>query len=181
VAASENLEFAGLQFQLASTLNLTNFHVSLNGKDVSAAFSPTGAGSDLSATLGGVSFSLINGANVLEGVLPIPPSDTQPQNDSDYVKFYVNSTRPLDLNGDGVINCADLAIVRASFGRKTGQAGFDPRADVNGDGVVNVLDLSAVARQIPTGTTCHQENNHEENVRLRCCRDFDFSSVADDA
>jgi hypothetical protein len=59
-----------------------------------------------------------------------------------------------DRNGDGVVNCADLDIVKASFGRKTGQVGFDPRADVNGDGVVNVLDLSIVAKQIPAATVC---------------------------
>ena len=40
------------------------------------------------------------------------------------------------MNGDGVVNCADLAIVTASTGKRTGQAGFDPRADLNGDGIV---------------------------------------------
>jgi trimeric autotransporter adhesin len=59
-----------------------------------------------------------------------------------------------DINGDGIVNCADLAIIKASFGKKTGQTGFDPRADVNGDGVVNILDLSIVAKQVPAGTTC---------------------------
>jgi hypothetical protein len=62
---------------------------------------------------------------------------------------------PGDLNGDGIVNCADLDIVKASFGKSVGQAGFDPRADVNGDGVVNILDLSTVAKQLPAGTTCH--------------------------
>jgi PKD repeat protein len=59
-----------------------------------------------------------------------------------------------DLNNDGKVDCADMAIVKASFGKKTGQVGFDARADVNGDGIVNVLDLSTVARQLPLGTTC---------------------------
>jgi hypothetical protein len=67
----------------------------------------------------------------------------------------VNPPIPGDVNGDGVPNCADLAIVKASFGKKTGQAGFDSRADVNGDGIVNVLDLSFVARHLPAGTVCH--------------------------
>jgi hypothetical protein len=68
----------------------------------------------------------------------------------------VTGSGPLlgDLNGDGSVGCDDLAIVKASFGKKVGQPGFDPRADVNGDGVVNVLDLSIVARQLPAGTTC---------------------------
>jgi hypothetical protein len=61
---------------------------------------------------------------------------------------------PGDLNGDGVVDCADLNIIKASFGKKTGQAGFDPRADLNNDGIVNVIDLSAEARLVPAGTTC---------------------------
>jgi len=61
---------------------------------------------------------------------------------------------PGDLNGDGVVNCADMAIVKNSFGKKTGQLGFDPRADVNHDGVVNILDLSTVSRLLPAGTVC---------------------------
>jgi hypothetical protein len=61
---------------------------------------------------------------------------------------------PGDLNGDGLVNCADLAIIKAAFGKKVGQVGFDFRADVNGDGVVNILDLSAEAKLMPAGTVC---------------------------
>jgi Dockerin type I domain len=66
----------------------------------------------------------------------------------------VNGTLIGDVNGNGVVDCADLAIVKASFGKTAGQAGFDPRADLNKDGVVSVLDLSIVAKQLPAGTTC---------------------------
>jgi Bacterial Ig-like domain (group 3)/Dockerin type I domain len=59
-----------------------------------------------------------------------------------------------DLNNDGSVGCDDLAIVKASFGKKAGQPGFDPRADVNGDRIVNIFDLAVVARQLPAGTTC---------------------------
>jgi dockerin type I repeat protein/Big-like domain-containing protein len=59
-----------------------------------------------------------------------------------------------DLNGDGVVSCTDMTIVKMSFGKKEGQAGFDPRADVNGDGVVNIIDLSTVAKLLPGGTAC---------------------------
>lgn len=59
-----------------------------------------------------------------------------------------------DVDGDGRINCADLAIVKASFGKKTGQPAFDARADVNKDGVVNVLDLATVTQKMVPGTTC---------------------------
>jgi len=42
----------------------------------------------------------------------------------------------------------------ASFGRRTGQTGFDPRADINMDGVVDIRDLYAVSSQLPAGTKC---------------------------
>jgi hypothetical protein len=61
---------------------------------------------------------------------------------------------PGDLNGDGTVGCDDLAIVKASFGKKVGQVGFNPIADVNHDGVVNILDLSFVASRMPAGTKC---------------------------
>ncbi|HTR38268.1 MAG TPA: SBBP repeat-containing protein [Bryobacteraceae bacterium] len=59
-----------------------------------------------------------------------------------------------DVNGDGQINCLDIAIVKASFGKKTGQPGFDPRADVNHDGIVDIRDLAAVSQKLIPGTTC---------------------------
>jgi hypothetical protein len=59
-----------------------------------------------------------------------------------------------DVNGDGDVNCADLAIVRASFGKSVGQPGFDPRADLNADGIVNIIDLSTISRALPAGLIC---------------------------
>jgi len=84
------------------------------------------------------------------------PSDAQDYN-SAMASVEINvvaAVVPGDLNGDGLVNCADLAIVRAAIGKKTGQPGFDPRADVNGDGMVNVIDLSTVAKLVPAGTVC---------------------------
>ncbi len=59
-----------------------------------------------------------------------------------------------DLNGDGLVDCADIAIVRASLGKRVGDPGFDPRADVDGNGVVDVRDLSFVTRRVTTGSRC---------------------------
>jgi hypothetical protein len=66
----------------------------------------------------------------------------------------VPAQMPGDVNGDGKIDCADIAIVKASFGKRTGQSGFDPRADVNGDGVVDVRDLAIVSQKLIPGTSC---------------------------
>lgn len=61
---------------------------------------------------------------------------------------------PGDVNHDGVVNCVDLALVRAAYGKNINQTGYNPSADFNGDGFVNVLDLQFVAQQLPAGTSC---------------------------
>lgn len=71
-------------------------------------------------------------------------------------------TRPGDLNSDGVENCTDVLIIRNSCGKRSGQKGFDMRADYNRDGVVNVLDLAAVpsiwrAEQSANEQSCSKE------------------------
>ena len=53
------------------------------------------------------------------------------------------SSTASDVNGDGVVNVIDLALVALQFGQ-TGQS----NADVNGDGVVNIDDLIQVAGSI---------------------------------
>ncbi|HMF79595.1 MAG TPA: dockerin type I domain-containing protein [Bryobacteraceae bacterium] len=62
---------------------------------------------------------------------------------------------PADVNGDGTVDRFDVARVDASFGKRSGQAGFDAKADVNGDQVVDVNDLAFVARQLPPAVSCH--------------------------
>jgi len=60
-----------------------------------------------------------------------------------------------DVNRDGVVNCEDLQLVRASFGSKVGQSAFNPDVDLDASGVVDVRDLAVVARQLPAGTVCN--------------------------
>jgi len=62
--------------------------------------------------------------------------------------------KPGDLNEDGVVSCLDMSIVRAAFGKRVGQPGFDPRADVNRDGLINISDLAYVLRHLPQATPC---------------------------
>jgi beta-glucosidase len=59
-----------------------------------------------------------------------------------------------DVNGDGVVTCADLTGVELAIGTRSGQAGFLPTADIDGNGVIDIRDIAAIARLLPAGTSC---------------------------
>jgi hypothetical protein len=51
-----------------------------------------------------------------------------------------------DIDGNNVVDQADLVELQAGFGLLEGQPGFNAGADFNGDGVVDVLDFSILAQ-----------------------------------
>ncbi len=57
-------------------------------------------------------------------------------------------TKPGDLNSDGVVNIADIALMAQKYGMRAGATGWDDKYDLNGDGVVDLYDLVALARLI---------------------------------
>jgi len=61
---------------------------------------------------------------------------------------------PGDLNGDGRVDCTDIAIVKAAFGTSAGDPKYDVRADVNGDGVVDIRDLAYVSQHLSPVRAC---------------------------
>jgi hypothetical protein len=60
-----------------------------------------------------------------------------------------------DVDGDGAVSCADTAIVKAAYGKRSGQAGFDARADVVKDNLIDARDLAYVTQRLPKGTSCN--------------------------
>ncbi len=58
----------------------------------------------------------------------------------------VTAISPYDVDGNGVIDEADLDIISSNFGRIT-YAPY-PRYDVTGYGVVDIYDITAVATNI---------------------------------
>ncbi len=50
-----------------------------------------------------------------------------------------------DVNGDGIVDIYDLAIVGLAFGSKPGAPNWNPMADLNQDGQVDIFDLVTVA------------------------------------
>ena len=62
---------------------------------------------------------------------------------------------PGDVDANGVVDCADVRLIRAAFGKRTGQPGFDARADVDTDGIIDVRDLAYVSQRLPVGARCN--------------------------
>lgn len=57
----------------------------------------------------------------------------------------VSVTRRIDVNGDGIVNILDLAMVASEFGLAANNTGYNPSADIDGDGAVTILDLAHIA------------------------------------
>lgn len=49
---------------------------------------------------------------------------------------------PGDLDGDGDVDLADLAILLAAYDTCEGDAGYNPDADLDGSGCVELSDLA---------------------------------------
>ena len=147
------------------SLSLTGSNVVPGSTGVPAATNLTGlpAGSTASFSLGVVGGGSGSSAlSIITSPATPPGSYTLVINgiSSDGVRSHVAivplvvSGAPGDVNGDGVVNCADVAAVRASYGKSAGQAGYNPSADFNGDGFVNIQDLQFVVQHLPAGTSC---------------------------
>jgi hypothetical protein len=50
-----------------------------------------------------------------------------------------------DLNGDGVINMADVILIATVFNTTSGDSKYVPEYDFNGDGAINMVDVIAIA------------------------------------
>jgi hypothetical protein len=62
---------------------------------------------------------------------------------------------PGDVDGDGIINCSDVVIVRSQLGKRSSDPGYDVRADVIRDNVVDLRDLAFVSQRLPQGMRCN--------------------------
>jgi hypothetical protein len=52
-----------------------------------------------------------------------------------------------DLNGDGKVDMADIAIAAAAFGSTPGSPRWNPAADVNKDHIVDLRDIALIAKR----------------------------------
>lgn len=69
--------------------------------------------------------------------------------DGDYHKTLVTGDRiRLDVNGDGVIDIADISLLLSMYG----EAPVEPFQDFNGDGVIDVSEISLLLKSTVYGT-----------------------------
>jgi hypothetical protein len=111
----------------------------------------SGVASCVGLTASGTPFSTATAGN---NSFTVVASDKAGNATTTTANYVVTAILLGDVNGDGVVNCLDLQLIKASFGSKRGQPAYNAAADVNGDGVVNIVDLSTVARALPAGTGC---------------------------
>jgi hypothetical protein len=52
-----------------------------------------------------------------------------------------------DLNGDGVVDIADLTIVAKVFGCEKGLLGYDGKCDLDENGLIDIVDVSMVGQR----------------------------------
>lgn len=51
-----------------------------------------------------------------------------------------------DVNGDGIVDIRDLALVASLYGTSEGQSRYNPEADLNENGKIEIYDIAMVAR-----------------------------------
>jgi uncharacterized protein (DUF2141 family) len=90
------------------------------------------------------SFGTVKGdSNYDVGVDLAPPFDLVNVDDVVYIASLIpDGSCNLDANGNGRLDCGDLAFVRERFGYASGEAGYVASADVLRDGVINISDIS---------------------------------------
>ncbi len=59
-----------------------------------------------------------------------------------------------DVDGNGVINCSDIELLRRYLGLSAGEPGFNPAFDFNNDGRIDALDTAYVTKRLPLGVVC---------------------------
>ena len=138
-----------LTVDLAQTGNLINEFINVSSR---AGMSYTLGGDapwlvlnqTAGSTPGGATL-VINPLALSEGTNTATLRATGPNNTSTtpVVITVVNKQRFCDVNGDGVLNAADKALVEAQVGKAVGQPGYTFALDLTRDGVINAADVSA--------------------------------------
>src|SRR5438552_1913594 len=101
-------------------------------------------------------FSQLFTGGLIGGQKTLPPLTTLLVEPNQHILQRIDQRRAVpclgDVNGDGLVDQADLSLIQTSFGGKTGEHRFDDRADVNNDGIISKVDLTIVQRELGCST-----------------------------
>jgi hypothetical protein len=98
--------------------------------------------------------AVFSGSTTALGTYPLTLTASNGVGSNFIQNFTLVVALPGDANLDGVVNCADLDLVGASFGYYRGQPNYNANADLNNDGVVNWADVTIVESNLPAGNSC---------------------------
>jgi hypothetical protein len=84
------------------------------------------------------------------GVYNPDQSDSQGNGVGDGCRFNV----PGDIDGDRLVSCTDVRLMRELLGLRREGPGWNPLVDQNSDGVIDSVDVEMVAKQLPRGMKC---------------------------
>ena len=80
------------------------------------------------------------------GINPYPlSSNIRVRETAGTASVSIGVTRRVDIDGDGMVDIGDLAIVAISYHSSLGDPNYNGKADIDGNGTVDVSDLSIVA------------------------------------
>lgn len=51
-----------------------------------------------------------------------------------------------DINGDGVVNILDIALVASAYGSYPGHDRWNPKCDIDGNELINIIDVALIAK-----------------------------------
>jgi len=88
------------------------------------------------------------GKHTITAKAALLPGDTDPANNEKSKEIRIMSTTgpSTDLNGDGIVDMQDIAVVALAFGAAEGDSRYDATADIKPDGVINLFDVALTAK-----------------------------------
>ncbi len=104
---------------------------------------------------------------------PLPTLDTDKDGFTDYVENYMGTdinlacgpnAWPPDFNNDGISDSADMSLISAHYGSRTGGATYDKRFDLNADGFISASDLTLEGSY--SGKTCTTPRQSSVNKEI---------------
>jgi hypothetical protein len=137
---------------IIETFNVTTYY---NSTAVGPAQTVTSLLPGSSTTITFIWTTTSNGTYTISATAELNPEIDANPSDNTYVdgKVEVNNVILIgDLNGDGIVNEADMILLVQAFGLTSSDPNWNDysRADLNGDNIINIIDLNILGQNFGT-------------------------------